>query len=56
MRSYGFARNTLILLSSAISLSSAGKAFADERNRLPVVINNVHVPIGDLTINYPPPF
>jgi len=56
MRSYGFARNTLILLSSAISLSSAGTAFADEQNRLPVVINNVHVPIGDLTINYPPPF
>ena len=56
MRSYGFARNTLILLSSAISLSSAGKALADEQNRLPVVINNVHVPIGDLTINYPPPF
>lgn len=50
MRSYRFARNTLILLSSAIALASAGTAFADEQNRLPEVINNVHVPIGTISI------
>ncbi len=56
MRSYRFARNILLPLISALAMASAGTAFADEHNLLPVVINNVKVPIGDLTINYPPPF
>ena len=56
MRSYRFARNILLPLVLALAMASAGTAFADEHNLLPVVINNVKVPIGDLTINYPPPF
>jgi YVTN family beta-propeller protein len=56
MQSYRFARNILLPLVSAFTLASAGMAFGDEHNLLPVVINNVKVPIGDLTINYPPPF
>jgi YVTN family beta-propeller protein len=56
MRTYRFARNVLVLLASTFVLASPGTAFGDEHNLLPVVINNVKVPIGDLTINYPPPF
>lgn len=55
MRSYRFARNTLVLLSTAFALASPGTAFADEQNRLPVVINNVHVPIGELILPGSPP-
>jgi DNA-binding beta-propeller fold protein YncE len=49
MRSYRLARNTLVLLASAIALSSAGTAFGGEpsKSKLPVVINNVHVPLGE---------
>jgi DNA-binding beta-propeller fold protein YncE len=50
MRSCRFARNTQVLLSLAFALSSAGTAFADEKNLLPEVINNVHVPIGTVSI------
>jgi len=50
MRSYRFARNTLVLLVSAFALASPGRALADEQNRLPEVINNVHVPIGTISI------
>jgi hypothetical protein len=47
MRSHEFARNTLLPLAAAFALASPGPAFADEHNRLPVVINNVAVPLGE---------
>jgi|HubBroStandDraft_6_1064221.scaffolds.fasta_scaffold2769296_2 hypothetical protein len=50
MRSYRFARNTLVLLSTLFALASPGTALGDEQNLLPVVINNVKVPIGEFII------